>query len=202
MNEGHLTYLASPEWAMSLRTELLPWIRQTADLGDHVLEIGPGPGLTTDLLLELGPEVTAVEIDTDLAARLRDRLPSVEVVQGNAITAELPDGQYSSVTCFSMLHHMESPDDQDRLFARLYSLLRPGAVLLGTDPLDTEFIREAHIGDTCVLVDPDTLADRLHAAGFVDASVVQAGEHQFRFTATRPGSAGLTPPNHLQIGSP
>jgi SAM-dependent methyltransferase len=186
MNEGHLTYLASPEWAASLRTELLPWIQETADLGDHVLEIGPGPGLTTDLLLELGPGVTAVEIDTDLAAKLRDRLPSVEVVHGNAITAELPDGQYSAVTCFSMLHHMESPDDQDRLFTRLYTLLRPGAALLGTDPLDTEFIREAHIDDTCVLVDPDTLTDRLHAAGFIGVRIVQAGEHQFRFTATRP----------------
>jgi SAM-dependent methyltransferase len=186
MNEGHLTYLASPEWATSLRTELLPWIQETADLGDHVLEIGPGPGLTTDLLLELGPGVTAVEIDTDLAAKLRDRLPSVQVVQGDAITADLPGGRYSAVTCFSMLHHMESPDDQDRLFARLYKLLRPGAALLGTDPLDTEFIREAHIDDTCVLVDPDTLTDRLHAAGFIGARVVQAGEHQFRFTATRP----------------
>ena len=112
--------------------------------------------------------------------------PGIEVVQGDAITTALPDVRYSAVTCFSMLHHMESPDDQDRLFARLYDLLRPGAALLGTDPLDTEFIREAHIDDTCVLVDPDTLVDRLQAAGFTGASVVQAGEHQFRFTATRP----------------
>jgi len=186
MNEGHLIHLSSPEWARSLRTELLPWIEETADLGDHVLEIGPGPGLTTDLLLELGSQVTAIEIDPDLAAKLGVRLPAVEVVQGDAITTALPDVRYSAVTCFSMLHHMESPDDQDRLFARLYDLLRPGAALLGTDPLDTEFIREAHIDDTCVLVDPDTLVDRLQAAGFTGASVVQAGEHQFRFTATRP----------------
>src|SRR5262249_36583776 len=106
MNEGHLIYLASPEWAEALRTEFLPWIPETADRGDHVLEIGPGPGLTTDLLLELGPRVTAVEIDADLAAKLGDRLPSVKVVRGDAITAELPGGQYSAVTCFSMLHHM------------------------------------------------------------------------------------------------
>src|SRR5262245_20473648 len=63
MNQSHLTYLASPEWAQNLRVNLLPWLRETVDLGDDVLEIGPGPGLTTDLLLQLTTRVTAIEID-------------------------------------------------------------------------------------------------------------------------------------------
>ena len=36
---------------------------------DTVLEIGPGPGALTDVLLEHAREVIAVEFDSDLAAR-------------------------------------------------------------------------------------------------------------------------------------
>ena len=40
--------------------------------GEHVVEIGPGLGALTDPLLRTGILLTAVEIDRDLAQRLRD----------------------------------------------------------------------------------------------------------------------------------
>src|SRR6202020_344885 len=72
MNETHLQFLASPAWADLLQTELLPWIEAAGDLGDDVLEVGPGPGLTTDILRQRVPQVTAVEIDPSLGEQLRD----------------------------------------------------------------------------------------------------------------------------------
>src|SRR5215472_8776425 len=74
MNEMHLRFLASPEWKAMLESDLLPWVCQVADLGDDVLEIGPGPGLTTDLLRERAAKVTAVKLDDALAAGLAARL--------------------------------------------------------------------------------------------------------------------------------
>jgi hypothetical protein len=50
MNEAHLRICASPEWAAYVESELLPWALDGQDLGDDVLEVGPGPGLTTDVL--------------------------------------------------------------------------------------------------------------------------------------------------------
>lgn len=88
------------------------------------------------------------------------------------------------------LHHMESPQAQDELFVRLHALLRPGAALLGVDSIDSEMIRQGHRDDTYVPVAPDTLEDRLHAAGFADITVNRPNQHQFRFTARRP-----TPPS-------
>ena len=41
--------------------------------GRAVLEIGPGLGILTGALLDAGSSVTAIELDTGLAARLRDR---------------------------------------------------------------------------------------------------------------------------------
>jgi 16S rRNA (adenine1518-N6/adenine1519-N6)-dimethyltransferase len=43
--------------------------------GEHILEIGPGQGALTALLLERAQTLDAVEIDRDLAATLRERWP-------------------------------------------------------------------------------------------------------------------------------
>jgi len=188
MNQAHLTYLASPEWAESLRTGLFPWLRDTVELGDDVLEVGPGPGLTTDLLLQLAKHVTAVEIDArlarDLAARLRGT--HAEVVHGDATTVELKPDRYSAATCFTMLHHVESAEAQDRLFKRVYQLLRPGGVFVGVDSVAGDDLRRFHIDDTYVPVDPDTLEQRLAAAQFTEITVTRPDERHFRFTARKP----------------
>lgn len=63
------------------------WLHDTAALtamadginaqpGDAVLEIGPGMGTLTEVLLERGASVTAVEFDHDLAIKLPGRVPS------------------------------------------------------------------------------------------------------------------------------
>src|SRR5207244_2877475 len=52
VNQAHLDFLGSAEWAEMLKADVLPWIEAASDLGDDVLEVGPGPGLTTDLLRE------------------------------------------------------------------------------------------------------------------------------------------------------
>ncbi len=194
MNRNHLTYLASPQWAHDLRVDLLPWLETVVELGDDVLEIGPGPGLTTDLLRERVAAVTAVEIDPDLAAALADRLAgaNVAVIHGDATAMPLPADRFSAATCFSMLHHMPSGHAQDRLFAEVHRVLRPGGAFVGVDSVDTERIRAAHVDDTFVPVDPATLGRRLDAAGFTDITIAAAGEYrvrgdQIRFDARKSG---------------
>src|ERR1700722_17134679 len=193
MNRTHLEYLASAEWADRLRTDLLPWLESTIELGDDVLEIGPGPGLTTDLLRQRVAAGTAVEIDPDLAADLKVRLAgsNVEVIWGDGIELPLPDDRFSAATCFAMLHHVPSVAAQDRLFGELHRVLRPGGCFVATDSLDTERIRNAHIDDTYVPIDPATLESRLRAVGFDDIKLAQSGEYrdrgdQIRVTALKP----------------
>ncbi len=43
MNEAHLRILSSDEWVQTLEEEFLPWLARAGDLGDNVLELGPGP---------------------------------------------------------------------------------------------------------------------------------------------------------------
>jgi SAM-dependent methyltransferase len=193
MNRTHLEYLASSVWVDRLQTDLLPWLESTIELGDDVLEIGPGPGLTTDLLRHRVAAVTAVEIDAELAAALRLRLAgtNVEVVWGDGAELPLPNDRFSAAACFAMLHHVPSVAAQDQLFAELHRVLRPGGSFVATDSLDTERIRQAHIDDTYVPLDPATLESRLRAAGFADITLAQSGEYreqgdQIRITALKP----------------
>jgi len=195
MNRAHLEFLASPWWANYLETELLPWVLGATDLGDDVLEVGPGPGLTTDVLRRQVAALTAVEVDGDLAAALANRLAgtNVEVVQADATDSGLATDRFSAATCFTMLHHVPSPELQDRLFAEVCRVLRPGGILIGTDSIDSDAVRQGHVDDVFVPVDPATLGLRLEAAGFVDVSVERASDawgERVRFHACKPVPAG------------
>ncbi len=56
--------------------------------GDTVLEIGPGHGGLTAVLARRAGRVVAIERDADLVPALRERLPQVEVVEGDALALD------------------------------------------------------------------------------------------------------------------
>jgi len=64
--------------------------------GETIVEIGPGEGVLTERLLMLGNEVTAIEIDPELAARLREKFGDV-IVNDDALTAPLPSRPFRAV---------------------------------------------------------------------------------------------------------
>jgi SAM-dependent methyltransferase len=185
MNETHLRLCASPEWARVV-AELLPSVLAGGDLGDHVIEVGPGPGLTTDVLLGMAPAVTAVELDPVLARQLAVRLrgTGVSVVRGDAAALPLADGTFSAASAFTMLHHVPTPASQDRILAELHRVLRPGGILFGTDGLDTPERRALHEDDVFVPVVPAALPGRLEGAGFTAWRVETNGDRVV-FAATR-----------------
>jgi SAM-dependent methyltransferase len=186
MNRFHRWYCRSSRWQRTVETRLLPWVLGDTALGDRVLEVGPGPGLTTAVLARTQPHVTAVEIDPALADALRARSnpARVEVITADATAMPFPDGTFSGAVCFTMLHHVPSAERQDALFRQVHRVLAPGAVFTGSDSLPSALFRAAHVFDTMCLVDPATLPERLQRAGFEDVRVSTAG-HQLRFRARR-----------------
>jgi 16S rRNA (adenine1518-N6/adenine1519-N6)-dimethyltransferase len=59
-----------------------------AGASDTVLEIGPGAGGLTAVLAARAGRVIAIELDRDLIPTLRTRLPTVEVIEGDALTLD------------------------------------------------------------------------------------------------------------------
>jgi len=187
MNRVHRWYCRSERWRRTVGDRLLPWVLRGVDLGDDVLEIGPGPGLTTDVLRRRVARLTSVEVDARLAASLAARLAgtNVAVLHGDATQLALPDARFSGAIACTMLHHVPSPALQDRLLAEVRRVLRPGGVFAGSDSTTSALFRLVHLGDTLVPVDPGGFAARLEAAGFGDVRVETAGR-SFRFAARRP----------------
>ena len=179
---------SSPEWARFVADDLLPWVLGGCNLGDDLLEVGPGPGLTTDILRRHAARVIAAELDPSLAAKLAARLAgsNVEVVRADATRLPFAAGRFSAAACLTMLHHIPSAELQDAALAELARVLRTGGVLVGTDGLDTPERRRVHIGDIFVPVDPGTLPERLRRAGFADARV-EVSADRLRFAATSTG---------------
>ena len=199
MNLLHRWSCRSAGWGRLLEERIIPWTLDGVDLGDDALEVGPGPGLTTNVLRTQVTRLTCVEIDSRLAESLKKRMdgtnPSTEpggalragvtVVEGDATSMPFPDASFTGAACFTMLHHVPSQELQDRLLAETFRVLRAGAAFAGTDSRTSLRWRLYHLFDTCVPVDPDTFAARLEHAGFVDA-MVDANPWAFRFRARKP----------------
>lgn len=108
MNLMHRRICSSQKWAAAVR-DRMPAFLEGIDLGDDVLEIGPGFGATTRAMVDHLPTLTCVEIDPASVERLRAEFDGrVDVVLGDGDALPFPDGRFSAVVCFTMLHHVPS----------------------------------------------------------------------------------------------
>jgi SAM-dependent methyltransferase len=186
MNLLHRRCCRSDRWAKSVEQELIPWALAGIDLGDNVLEIGPGYGANIRVLIDRAPRYTAVEIDPAMAKRLQDTYGSrSRIIHGDGTDTGLPAAEFSSVVCFTMLHHIPTPALQDQLFAEAFRVLRPGGVFAGSDGVPSLRFKVVHFRDTYNPVSPDTLPHRLQRAGFGDVRVDMRNARQ-RWHAVKP----------------
>jgi ubiquinone/menaquinone biosynthesis C-methylase UbiE len=186
VNWLHHRLCRSGRWRKTIR-QRVPWALSGSELGQNILELGPGPGLTTDLVRQITQRLTAIEVDPKLAAGLRSRLrgTNVEVVTGDATAMPFADGQFSGSVSFSMLHHVPSPELQDKLLHEVWRVVEPGGFFVGADSWGSFLMmRLIHLGDTLVPVDPDTFGARLEAAGF-KVLEIEKNSGAFRFCARR-----------------
>jgi len=189
MNRYHRWYCGSERWRTALEKGVLPWALDGTDLGDDALEIGPGPGLTTDVLRTKVDKLTCLEIDPKLAAKLEARMggTNVTVVEGDATSMPCEDAQFSGAVCLTMLHHVPTAEGQNQLFSEVHRVLQPGGTFAGIDSTPSWRRNLAHLFDTRNPVDPEALPGRLSAAGFVDVMVERSPRGGFRFRASKTG---------------
>ncbi|HTS97606.1 MAG TPA: class I SAM-dependent methyltransferase [Streptosporangiaceae bacterium] len=187
MNENHARLCPSPEWAAHIQQEVLPSLAGLADLGQDMLEIGPGPGAATEWLCRHVGRLTAVEADAEAAGKLAAKYPSdnVRVVNADATELSYPAASFDSVGTFTMLHHVPTLALQNKILAEAFRVLRPGGVLIGSDSLASNDLHHFHEGDTYNPVDPASLLSRLQTLGFEKITIMV--DDNVRFAAHKPG---------------
>jgi SAM-dependent methyltransferase len=186
MNRIHHWYCRSSAWKRRVDEELLPWALGDATTEGPALEIGPGPGLTTDYLRMKVQSLTALERDPVLAEKLNERFrgTNVHVIKGDATAMPFENSAFRTVFCFTMLHHVPTASLQDRVIAEALRVLAPDGLFIGTDSQMSFRMKVFHWFDTMVIVDPETFPARLRGVGFVDVQIELAAG-AFRFCAAR-----------------
>ncbi|GAB3134494.1 class I SAM-dependent methyltransferase [Amycolatopsis sp. NPDC004378] len=187
MNLIHRKICSSDKWAATVEERLTPWLAGR-DLGDDVLEIGPGFGATTKVLLGAVPKLTVLEIDPASSELLRAKFGDrADVVEGSGAEMPFDDGRFSAVVCFTMLHHVPTRRLQDAIFAEAARVLRPGGTYCGSDGQLNLRFRLLHLGDTMNVVDAATFPARLEKAGFEQVDVRLEPKQLVLFSAVKPG---------------
>ncbi|HEX6933772.1 MAG TPA: class I SAM-dependent methyltransferase [Streptosporangiaceae bacterium] len=188
MNENHARVCGSPEWAAYIQDEILPSLTQHADLGEEMLEIGPGPGAATEWLRGRVKRLTAVEIDEAAAAMLAARYAgtNVEVMTGDATELSWQDESFDSVGSFTMLHHVPTAALQNKILAEAFRVLRPGGALIASDSVASNGLHHFHEGDTYNPIEPATIISRLQTIGF--GSLIVMVDDTLRIVARKPAA--------------
>jgi SAM-dependent methyltransferase len=186
MNAEHQRFCSSPEWAEYLQTEVIPRLLTGVDLGQEMLELGPGPGGATDVLRKRVSRLTALEVDSAAADALAERFAggNVTVLQGDCAQTGMPDESFDSVGTFTMLHHIPTDRLQHAALAEAFRLLRPGGVLIGSDSAASNDLHQFHVDDTYNPVEPAWLVIQLQTLGFHPIALTVGDE--ITFTAHKP----------------
>jgi ubiquinone/menaquinone biosynthesis C-methylase UbiE len=173
LNRFENWFCASSIWRKMTRKGVLPWILSGAELGEHVLEIGAGPGAATEELRKCAARVTSLEYSHAFALGIarRTQMTNGAVLQGDASALPFPEKTFSAAIAVLVLHHLKSRAAQERAFAEIFRVLRPGGVFLAVEIQDGWLNRIGHIRSTFVPVAPAMVSERLAAAGFADTSI-------------------------------
>lgn len=186
MNADHQVFCSSADWSAYLRDSVVEPLLDGLDLGDRMLEIGPGPGAATDFLRHRVRSLTALELDAEAATALAGRFvgTNVTVMVGDCVNSGLPDESFDSIASFTMLHHVPSTRAQRAVLAEAFRVLRPGGSLVGSDSLASDDLHQFHAGDTYNPVEPVWLLIQLRTLGFNPISLRLGDE--LVFSARKP----------------
>lgn len=152
-------------------------------LDGDILELCIGAGTFTQAIPRRYASYTGVDLSWPLLNALRQRMPHVSGVHGNALELPFRDESHDVVLVFSGLHHL--PQYQHSV-EESYRVLRPEGHFFCFEPNDLawyrapmRFLRDRKVvrdliriySEDEVYLDPRAVAETLGRAGFVDFQV-------------------------------
>ena len=119
MNALENWFCSTAFWRRATQQDLLPWMISGASLGDHVLELGSGPGAATEELRRRALRVVSLEYSHGFAANLAARPLRGNgcVLQGDAAALPFAHKSFSSaIAVLVITTTLRSSEQQERAF--------------------------------------------------------------------------------------
>jgi len=94
----------------SYPSEAVEFLVETSGVtaGSHVLDLGAGTGIFTELLVPFGPRITAVEPALGMRDVLKRRLPTVDVLDGRDVAIPLTTSSVDVVVVAQAFHWFDA----------------------------------------------------------------------------------------------
>ena len=100
----------------------------------RVLDIGCGPGVMTEIVLERGGTFEGLDLSTEMIREGREKfghLPGVHFAEGNIEALNAADNSYDQVICMAVIEYLKTPDVA---LAEIARVLKPGGIAIVTVP--------------------------------------------------------------------
>jgi SAM-dependent methyltransferase len=151
---------------------------QAHDTGP-VADIGCGPGHVTAHLHALGPTTFGIDLSSAMVALARQAHPDLRFDEGSMTALDLADGVLGGILALYSVIHTQ-PQQLPVVFTEFQRVLAPGGHLLlgffaGDDPLPQEFDHKVSLAYRW---SPDSLAELLHQAGFIEVARLVREPHE------------------------
>ena len=169
-----------------VRRRRLVYETLAAEPGDHLVDVGCGPGFyTLELLDQVGPHGSVAAIDVSpamlaIASHRCEGRPNVTFHEADATSLPAEAASFDGAVCVQVLEYVA---DVDRALTEVHRVLRPGGRVVlwdgdwstvsmhTTDPVRMTRVLAAfdlHLHDRSL---PRTLGPRMRAAGFTDVTM-------------------------------
>ena len=118
---------------------------------ENLLDIGCGAGNYSLMMLSKLQNLncTLVDLSKPMLDKAYERVSkettkNVEICQGDIREVKLKDNHFDIILAGAVLHHLRDDSDWETMFAKLYSLLKPGGCLMISDLItqDTELLND------------------------------------------------------------
>lgn len=100
----------------------------------RVLDVGCGPGVMTEVVLERGGVFDGVDLSPEMVREAKEKLghlPNVSFAEGNIETINAPDNSYDQLICMAVIEYLNTPD---KAMAEMARVLKPGGIAIITMP--------------------------------------------------------------------
>jgi len=136
LDTGQLTTIDAP-LTMELCTEAAKYVNTSAT---ELLDIGCGAGNYTMKMLSKISNLncTLNDLSLPMLEKARERVSgettgTVRIIQADMRTLNLPDNHFDIVLAAAVFHHLREDADWERVFTKIYKLLKPGGCLWISD---------------------------------------------------------------------